>query len=126
MNIKFTTKSINDHFSFVITIPYCELQHLLMPLERVGYTCGTYGWNSDIYEFSNVSRICYNGTCISTGYRPVKGYRPSTEKIRFYDTLALNIMKDNNLSYVESADKLAELTNNFIAECLQDYKENCK
>lgn len=48
-------------------VPYVELQNLLIFENAVAYTCGIYGWNSDIY-------LMGGNTYISMGYRPC-GYR---------------------------------------------------
>lgn len=43
---------------------YCDLQSILYYENAVAYTCGTYGWNADIYQTD------YDNTVIVTGYRP--------------------------------------------------------
>ena len=48
-------------------VPYAELQNVLIFESPVAYTCGIYGWNSDIY-------LMKGNTYISMGYRPC-GYR---------------------------------------------------
>lgn len=48
-------------------VPYADLQNVLIFEDAVAYTCGIYGWNSDIYPMGG-------NTYISMGYRPC-GYR---------------------------------------------------
>lgn len=48
-------------------VPYADLQNVLIFENAVAYTCGIYGWNSDIYPMGG-------NTYISMGYRPC-GYR---------------------------------------------------
>ena len=71
MAIKMSSRQVIDTFPFTVRIGYCDLYYLLVYQRKVGYTCGTYGWNSDIYFLGDVA--------ISTGYRPFgKRVRPST------------------------------------------------
>lgn len=46
---------------------YCRLQNILGRLydHKIGYACGTYGWNYDVYEFDDA--------IICTGYRSMPG-----------------------------------------------------
>lgn len=63
MKIKVTAREVKDCFIDVYNISYCGIQYIESYLQQVMYTCGIYGWNSDIYD-------CMNGCAISTGYRP--------------------------------------------------------
>lgn len=45
----------------VYKVGYCELK-VLDVLSPIGYTCGVYGWNCDVYNV--------NGYILTTGYRP--------------------------------------------------------
>lgn len=68
----------------VLRLSYCEAQTLLNPLHKVGYTCGAYGWNSDIYFIdSGWSRYV-----ISTGYRPIGHLYPDRKMVEHYEKLA--------------------------------------
>lgn len=52
-----------------VCLGYCAASYLFRPLEKVGYTCGIYGWNYDVYSV--------HGVIACTGYRRMKGsYSP--------------------------------------------------
>lgn len=61
MKTQTTKKSIVNNFN-TYSISYCAAQYLFRYLNAEHFTCGVYGWNSDIYTFGNIA--------ISTGYRP--------------------------------------------------------
>ncbi len=63
MKIKVTARQVKECFSNVYNVSYCGIQYIEQYLPQLMYTCGIYGWNSDIYD-------CGNGYAISTGYRP--------------------------------------------------------
>lgn len=46
-----------------LSLGYCDHQKVFRLLEPNAYTCGTYGWNADIYEVGG-------NFAIVTGYRP--------------------------------------------------------
>lgn len=57
-----------------VCLGYCAAQYLFRPLEKVGYTCGIYGWNYDVYSV--------HGVIACTGYRRMKGvYSPELSDI---------------------------------------------
>lgn len=114
--IKTTEKAIKNAYNNVISVGYCDLQNLLYDLEPTFYTCGVYGWNSDIYI------IDYN-TCIVTGYRPFGNIHASYNGIcNKYDTKARKLYRDtidNGGSYELAIKKIAKLREKFIKECLE-------
>lgn len=63
MKIKVTRNQLKNNYCNVYNIGYCDIQNITAYLNCSMYTCGVYGWNSDIYD-------CGNGYAISTGYRP--------------------------------------------------------
>ena len=63
--IKTTARDLRAHAWAVIGVGYCDIQNIERYLEAKAYTCGVYGWNSDIYQVSGTYNIL-----ISTGYRP--------------------------------------------------------
>lgn len=82
MKIQTTQKEIKGAFNNIISIGYCDAWYLLRHMGPTFYTCGVYGWNSDIY-------IINNNTCIVTGYRPfgnlkLDNIRELNEKARGY------------------------------------------
>lgn len=75
-----------------IQIGYCELQHLFMYSNRVGYNAGTYGWNFDIYNLGD--------KVICTGYRSMIGRKPKVN-VREWDEKARAITSDYSISVEE-------------------------
>lgn len=63
MKIKVTRNQLKDCFIDIYNISYCGIQDIENYLNCIMYTCGVYGWKSDIYD-------CHNGYAISTGYGP--------------------------------------------------------
>ena len=63
MKIKTTAKAIRENYgkNYRLEIGYCDMQYLLRYDNPIGYTCGIYGWNFDLYDI--------NGIAICTGYR---------------------------------------------------------
>ena len=64
--IKFTRSDVNRIYSRVYRAGYCELYPLYRESEAIGYNCGVYGWNFDIYTFGS-------GIAITSGYRSMCG-----------------------------------------------------
>ena len=60
MKFKVTRNQLKENYYDVYN---CEIPQITDYLNCTMYTCGIYGWNSDIYD-------CGNGYAISTGYRP--------------------------------------------------------
>lgn len=70
MKFKTTTKDIRNNYNRIIAIPYCAAQYLLRGRYPIAYNSGTYGWNYDVYDVSDIIQ----GAIICTGYRSM----PST------------------------------------------------
>lgn len=68
MKFRTTRKEIQSAHKTIYKLGYCEAQYLLQDHSPVAYTCGTNGWNADIYLI--------DGVCICTGYRPFGQYVP--------------------------------------------------
>lgn len=85
MKNRTTAKEVKRYYGYVISVPYCDLQDLLNNLDATAYTCGVYGWNSDIYECG--------GVAISTGYRPVSGIHPNRETTAKFNRKAASLRK---------------------------------
>jgi len=78
---------------------YCEIQSLLRWEDRIGYCCGVYGWNCDIYYL--------NGFVIATGYR-TDGLGA---KLVDYETArkANERARNENLNAIESRELLLSI-----------------
>ena len=109
MKLQTTKKAINNNFSEIIKIGYCDLQNLLEYSGPFAYSAGLYGWSCDYYEIGNV--------CISTGYQPI-GESVNFELIREYETKAEKIRYDNSLDYSERKAQISELLNEFINKAI--------
>jgi len=74
MKYKTTDKEKRENEYCVVGIGYCDIQNITRLLNADSYTCGTYGWRADFYDFGNVS--------ISTGYAPLTfGYDKAAKKM---------------------------------------------
>ena len=100
--IKTTKKEIMKNFDNVISIGYCNLQHLLYYKTPVFYTCGVYGWYSDIY-------VLNSSLCISTGYSPFGNKKIDYNIQQKYEEKARKIINNNTLSFKTKQNKLDKL-----------------
>ena len=110
MKFKATRKMIMNNYHKVIEISYCGVQHLLNHKSPIAYTCGVYGWNSDIYDLGK-------GVAIVTGYRPFGNIHPNYDLVNTYDQEASKII--STLPYEEREQALTTLLNEFIKEILK-------
>lgn len=83
--VKTTRKSITESFAKIVSIGYCDAQHLLCFHSPIAYTCGVYGWNFDVYDI--------NGTAVCTGYRGMPGKHLSN--VGEYERQAEQVLKSN-------------------------------
>lgn len=110
MKTRTTKKFVNEHCSNIFYTGYCDLYYLLYYKTPLWYTCGIYGWNSDIYQFYIGNREI----TIVTGYRPFGEHRIlNSDK---YNTKAKNVLDDVAIPY---NDKVAML-NNLIVEMVEN------
>lgn len=77
MKFKTTVKEINNYYATVISLGYCDAQHLLSYRSPIAYNAGIYGWNFDLYVI--------DGIAITTGYRNTTGYRPDYKLVKKYE-----------------------------------------
>lgn len=114
MKIKVTKKEIMGAYNNVICIGYCDLAWLLRgDIEPRFYTCGVYGWNSDIYQVDNNTAIC-------TGYRPFGNIYVSYNGLcSKYNEKARKIWNNYDLDYKTQCKKVNKLLEKFINECLE-------
>ena len=66
MKQQITMKSANE-LANLFTVPYCELQHVLLYSQAVYYVANNNGWRCDIYRIGDMH--------IATGYGTPKGTR---------------------------------------------------
>ena len=87
MKYKTTAKAIREAMRVgerVVSIGYCGAQTLLRGHEPIAYTCGTYGWNFDVYNVY--------GLTICTGYRGMVG--PTAKNVREYEKKARDLVNE--------------------------------
>ena len=115
MKIKVTKKEIMNSYDNIICVGYCGLAYLLRGvIEPRFYTCGVYGWNSDIYQ------VDYN-TVICTGCRPFGNIYASYSGIcNKYNEKARKIWNNYDLEYETRRKKVNKLLEKFINECLEN------
>lgn len=111
VKIKVTEREIKGGYRNIITIDYFDAHYLLRYQDADFYTCGAYGWKSDIYKINN-------NTIISTGYSPVNGIR-NYDLTRKYDEKARKIVYNDDLSYEEQKKKVNKLLEKYIKEILE-------
>lgn len=103
MKTKLTNKLVKQLYPNIKSAGYCEIQTLLRGIEPTAYTCGTYGWNYDVYNI--------NGVTIATGYRGMPGKRITggTE----YEQKAQAIWSNYDIPYSTREEQAAELLKEF-------------
>lgn len=87
MKYKTTAKAIREAMregERVVSIGYCDAQILLKHHEPIAYTCGTYGWNFDVYHVY--------GLTICTGYRGMVG--PTAKNVHEYEEKARKLVDE--------------------------------
>lgn len=115
MKFKITRKEIKENYR-AINVPYCELQHLLRYRNPMAYNAGTYGWNYDMYDFSDFS----TNICICTGYRGYPGICVASDIYIKYEGKAKEIVYGNT-PYQEVKEKLDDLIREFLNEIERKY-----
>lgn len=108
MKFKTTAKSIRSQGGKIIAIGYCGAQYLLHYENEVSYTCGTYGWNFDVY--------CVDGVTICTGYRGMPGKHIDYDLLNEYETKAEKIICDWHMPYEEQKEKVKTLLRELLAK----------
>jgi len=106
MKFKTTRKAVVEGSMNLVSVGYCDLDHLLMYHEPVAYTCGVYGWNFDVYKI--------DGLTICTGYRGMPGR--TANKYWEYERAARAIYYDYNRPYEERRAEIEKLLKEFIAQ----------
>lgn len=108
MKYKTTAKAVKEGTprGCLLSVPYCDAQHLLQGHNPVAYTSGVYGWNFDVYEV--------NGMTICTGYRGMPGR--DAKNVRDYDRKAERIWHDYKTPYETRRDAVEDLLEEFLQQ----------
>lgn len=115
--VKTTKQSILNAYApnYLFKTGYCNLQTLFYYDEPKAYTCGTYGWNFDLYDVEGV------GIC--TGYRGMAGHSIDYDIAKKYEGLAEKIVYNNDVAWEDKKGKLKELQIDFIKEVKESIKK---
>ena len=105
MKLKATKKEMREGYYKIISIGYCDAQHLLNYQNPIAYSAGNCGWSCDYYDI--------NGVLISTGYAPLSSKNT-------IDDYALVREYDKKASEVYSADERNALLHEFIAKVTEE------
>lgn len=108
MALELKAKDVRNSYN-CFSLGYCELYNILNVHNRIGYTCGIYGWNANVY----VDMTSESNVAIVTGYRPFGRQIPQAilDKYRKADKELQNIV-----SVGERIDTAKRLYNELIAE----------
>lgn len=116
MKYKTTKKAVMAGYITVICVPYAELQHLLRFENPVAYTCGTYGWNADIYYIGNSTAIC-------TGYRSFGNVVVKHDVCRKYDQEAKHLIEQAYQQPINGRFPTWEECNEMLQPLIADFVE---
>lgn len=123
-----TTNREMTREALTYAVSYADLQNLFRFENPVAYTCGVYGWNSDIY-------LLKGNTYISTGYRPC-GYRLKDRWIykaldRYAEKRASEVKDYNMLKFefnglIELLYQIVDLDYRCTSPVWKEYREESK
>lgn len=113
MKIKVSKKEVKETGKKIISIGYCQAQHILGGLTPLMYSACVYGWSCDYYIIEEKNVI------ISTGYSPIGDYQ-DYEIVRKYDKIAEKIAIHNWEEYKVIVNNLL---NQMIDEILEGGKK---
>lgn len=105
MKFKTTRKAVKENSGIILEVGYCDLQSLLYFKDPAAYTCGVYGWNSDVYDFGKV--------VIVTGYRPFGNYS-NYDLVREYEQKAHKIATDYQVDWETRKNEVNKLLDEFV------------
>lgn len=114
--IKTTARSIKSAYApnYLFRTGYCAIQTLFHYDEPKAYTCGTYGWNFDLYDVEGVG--------ITTGYRGMLGHQIPSEITKDFETRAEKIVYGNDTAWENKKAELKKLQIEFIKAIKESIK----
>ena len=85
IKLKATKKEMREHYWYILSVGYCNMQSLLRERQPFAYSSGAKGWSCDYYDI--------DGVLISTGYAPLndKNMIKNYSLIMEYENKALKI-----------------------------------
>lgn len=108
MKFKTTRKAITGGYNTIISIGYCNAQHLLRYEEPTAYTTRAEGWGADVYHVGSVA--------IVTGYAPFGNVKPDYDLVRKYDREAEAICSISSFDWNTAKVEARALLERFIKE----------
>lgn len=111
MAFELKRKDVVRESGYKLCAGYCSMQNLLCYQDRIGYTCGVYGWNCDVYRIGDV--------VLTTGYRGMVGSTIDYDLLRDYELRAEKIRNNYLLPYEERKDQV----NTLLYELLDKAKQ---
>lgn len=109
MKAKVTNKMLKEECA--VCIGYCQAWYLLYYENPKYYTCGVYGWNSDVYDIE--------GTLISTGYRPAGTMRIDSDLLDTYNNMAQDIVSDREIGEYYKRERVRSLLNEVLSKAVE-------
>ena len=115
MKLKATKKEMREHYWYILSVGYCEMQSLLNEQRPFAYSSRAEGWACDYYEVDDV--------LLSEGYAPLsnKNMTEDYSTIKEYENKALKI-DELCLPYNEKKEKKETL----LKEMLNSLKKPMK
>ena len=114
MAFELKRKDVVKESGYKLCTGYCNMQNLLCYQDRIGYTCGVYGWNCDVYKIGDV--------VLTTGYRGMVGSSIDYDLLRDYELKAEKVRYDFSLSYEDQRDKVNALLYELLDKAKEDYQ----
>lgn len=110
MKQKMSKNDIRNEFDTVVFVPYCGLDSLLVFDDPIGYNCGVYGWNYDVYDLGNRCAIV-------TGYRvpnTIADIQMDHTKMKDYNAWAQAILRNEGVNYDTAKRQIEALKRSLI------------
>ena len=104
-----TRKQIQNSYTNIISIPYCNAQYLLNYKHPEHFTYSrAYGWRADVY-------IIDCDTVIVTGYAPFGNIKPDRDTVKAFEEKAEKLVHNAyNQPFEERQAQLAALLDEFV------------
>lgn len=107
MKKKVTIKWARELCDICLCVPENAVKYLLMNWEPVGFNCGIYGWNFDVYQV--------HGIAICSGYRYMPGSisKQERELVALFNTKAQKVWQ-SALPYADAQAEVENLVDEFV------------
>lgn len=111
--IKTTKKEVKKN-PWIISVGYCDMQHLLRYQNPIAYSTRREGWACDYYDINHNKQ--HNNIIISTGYSPLnnKNTKFDYKVLREYENKAKDILHNNDIGIKETEKLINKLLDDFI------------